>query len=467
VIKSLYLRVVIVFLIVVFISLVLAFFVTSQLFNNTMMNSIQEDQLEIGVQVVQMARELDPKNLDSFIKRFSELKNGSNFQLYDDSARRILFYGTQGSSSKVINLITQTDISYVLAGNTYRSLDYRSVHESVQLVAGLPLEHEGKKYALFISPNFKGKPDEKNKQMIKTSLFIVLLAGSMLILIASRYIVNPLKKLTEATKRLACGDFDVNVPIKHKDELGQLAVSFNHMAGELKQLEHMRQNFVSNVSHEIQSPLTSIRGFSKALRQPDLTEANKNKYLEIIESESERLSRLSENLLKLASLESEHHPFHPVTFDLDEQLRMVVVSHEPQWSELHMELDVDLPRVKITADADQLNQVWINLLGNAIKFTPAYGKIRVSLEPLTDRVIVLIQDTGIGINEEDRERIFERFYKGDRARQRETGSNGLGLAIVKRIVDLHHGTIDVQSEPGKGTVFKVTLPILSYHSRKV
>jgi signal transduction histidine kinase len=465
-IRSLYLRIVIVFLIVVLLSLGLAFFVSSQIFNKKVMNNIQDDQLETGVQAVQMEKELQPRNLDTFIKGFSELKRGSAFRFYSSSGQLVLQYGNNNvTPNKMANSIPQEAISYVFDGHVYRILDYGNVRDAMQIVVGLPFEHNGEQYALFISPNLLGK-DGEFKGMINTVLLVVLFSGSVLILIASRFIVNPLKRLTQATRRLARGDFDVKVSIKQKDELGQLADSFNHMAEELKQLEHMRQNFVSNVSHEIQTPLTSIRGFSKALRQPDIDEANRNKYLEIIELESERLSRLSENLLKLASLESEHHPFHPITFDLDEQLRRIVVSHEPQWSEQHLELDLNLPKVKITADADQLNQVWVNLLGNAIKFTPAYGKIRISLEPLTDRVQVKIRDSGLGISEEDRERIFERFYKVDQARQRDTGSNGLGLAIVRKIVDLHHGTIEVQSELGKGAVFKITLPIIAYPTRK-
>ncbi|NQX67593.1 GHKL domain-containing protein [Paenibacillus alba] len=184
--------------------------------------------------------------------------------------------------------------------------------------------------------------------------------------------------------------------------------------------------------------------------------------MEIIERESERLTRLSENLLKLASLESEHHPFHPSTYDLDEQLRRVLVFYEPQWSEKEQVLDLNLPRVKISADADQLNQVWTNLLGNAIKFTPPQGMIQLKLAAKTDHVVISIQDTGIGIKKEEQERIFERFYKADHARQRGTGGSGLGLAIVRKILERHQGSISVASEPGEGTLFTVILPIITY-----
>ncbi|MNF93423.1 Sensor protein kinase WalK [compost metagenome] len=177
------------------------------------------------------------------------------------------------------------------------------------------------------------------------------------------------------------------------------------------------------------------------------------------------MSRLSDNLLKLASLESEHHPFHPTIYDLDEQLRRIVVFYEPQWTAKELDMDLALPRVKIFADADQLSQVWINVIGNAIKFTPAGGHIFIKLVPLKDRVQVWIQDNGIGIPLDEQGRIFDRFYKVDQARQRDSGS-GLGLAIVRKIIDMHDGTIEVHSEEGKGTQFLIVVPTTHSPSKK-
>ncbi|OPH57200.1 hypothetical protein BC351_25365 [Paenibacillus ferrarius] len=457
-IKSLYTRVVLTFLAVVVISLLVAFPLATVLFTNWVSSDVQAEMLAMGKQIIILSQDVQPKNLDSFLSGSNRLNENYSFTLFNE----------QGESTTPIKLdkkglprIQKWEVADVLAGNIYKSLDYERPKDPFnRMKIGLPLHVGDKTYAIFIHPNFNDMAKHQAQTIILSVLVIVLAVGSLLILIASRYLVNPLKKLTLATERLSRGNFNVHVSSNQKDELGKLAQSFNHMAGELKQLEQMRQDFVSNVSHEIQSPLTSIRGFSKALRGSEIDESERGFYLEIIERESERLSRLSENLLKLASLESEHHPFHPTIYDLDEQLRRVAVFYEPQWSSKQLELDLELPRVKITADADQLSQVWMNLLGNAIKFTPPEGTIRIRLEPLNDRVRVRIQDTGRGIAAADQERIYDRFYKADSARQRETDGSGLGLAIVRKIVELHHGTIEVHSEMDQGTQFTVTIPVM-------
>ena len=166
-------------------------------------------------------------------------------------------------------------------------------------------------------------------------------------------------------------------------------------------------------------------------------------YLGIIEKESARLSKLSENLLKLTSLESDHHPFERRRYRLDKQLRSLILACEPQWHDKGIDMDVSLEDVSIEADEDLLSQVWLNLLHNSIKFTPAGGTIGVRLKRNGQEA-----------------HIFERFYKADRSRDRSTGGSGLGLAIVKRIVEMHTGSVAVQSAPGTGTTFTVRLPAL-------
>lgn len=462
-IKSLYLRVVLTFLAVVVVSVSVAFPLATIFFRNLITNEFQDEMLTIGNQIIKLSEDMQVRQLDSFVTGSNRFNDNYIFTLFNENGEPMT---TVSLNKNGVPRIEASEVAFVLKGSVYKSLDYGMIRDPLKdMKVGIPLKVGDKTFALFIHPYLSEATRRQVQTAVITVLVIVLVVGSLLILIASRYLVNPLKKLTLATQRLARGNFNVHVAVMQKDELGQLAASFNHMAGELKQLEQMRQDFVSNVSHEIQTPLTSIRGFSKALRGSEIEEPERERYLEIIERESERLSRLSDNLLKLASLESEHHPFHPSTFDLDEQLRRIVVFYEPLWAEKQLDMDLSLPRVKISADADQLNQVWMNLIGNAVKFTPVGGQIFVKLVPLRDRVQIWVQDNGIGIAEEDQGRIFERFYKVDQARQRDTGS-GLGLAIVRKIIDLHQGTIEVQSEQGKGTQFLVTLPILTYPVKK-
>jgi signal transduction histidine kinase len=271
-----------------------------------------------------------------------------------------------------------------------------------------------------------------------------------------RNVFNP---IVEAMEKIAKGDFSVRLDSADPDNqmVGVLANSVNKMALELEQMENLRQEFISNVSHEIQSPLTSIGGFAQALQNDHLAVEERHHYLSIIETESRRVSRITEDLLKLAALESEHAKFEPKPYRLDKQVRSLILTCEPQWEEKKLEMNVTLNEVEITADEDLLSQVWTNLIHNSIKFTPQNGKVWVDLRRQGEAVEFKIRDSGIGIAPEDRERIFERFYKADRSRTRSNGGSGLGLAIAKKIVELHGWEIGVESEAGIGTTFTVRL----------
>jgi two-component system phosphate regulon sensor histidine kinase PhoR len=294
-------------------------------------------------------------------------------------------------------------------------------------------------------------------------LFLVLIVGISSYIFRSKRLTRQIGMfgpIIEAMERMAKGDFNIRLePLPGDDPLSELSRSVNNMAVELNQMETMRQEFISNVSHELQSPLTSIRGFARALQDETLSAEDRQHYLSIIETESVRLSKLTENLLELATLDSEHVKFDPALYRLDRQLRTLILACEPQWSEKTLEMDVTLDEVSLVADEDLLSEVWVNLLHNSIKFTPPGGKISVTLCQQAGQVEVTIKDTGVGISVEDQERVFERFFKSDRARDRAKGGSGLGLSIARKIVDLHKGTIKVESRLGEGAVFTVSLPV--------
>ncbi|PFX56493.1 two-component sensor histidine kinase [Bacillus wiedmannii] len=266
-------------------------------------------------------------------------------------------------------------------------------------------------------------------------------------------IIEPIQKITK-------GDFSVKIrnEEKYDGEIGVLVKSINDMTDELNAMEKMRQEFVSNVSHEIQSPLTSIKGFARALQDDNLSEEKRKHYLTIIETETTRLSKLSQNLLKLTLLESEEYTPERVAYRLDQQLKQIVLNSEPLWDKKEIELALDLEKVHIIADQESMSQVWINLIHNSIKFTPIGGTITIQLKEYETLVEVRIRDSGIGISEEQKQHIFERFYKVDSSRNRTYGGSGLGLAIVKKVLDLHQGEIKVESEEGNGTEFIVCIP---------
>lgn len=262
----------------------------------------------------------------------------------------------------------------------------------------------------------------------------------------------------EAMNKIASGDFNVLVKTNELDPFNEVADNFNKMAKELGSLEKLRQDFISDVSHEIQSPLTSISGFAALLKKGNLSESQISHYANIIETESRRLSKLSENLLRLSNLEAEDNNLNLKKYQINKQIESILLMLEPQWSVKNINLDVSLEETIICGDEDLLSQVFINLLNNAIKFTPENGNIGVNLSSDENSIVCKISDTGIGISPQDQLRIFERFYKADKSRDRSLGGNGLGLSIVKKIIDLHGGKISLTSEIGKGTKFTVTLP---------
>lgn len=271
---------------------------------------------------------------------------------------------------------------------------------------------------------------------------------------------NVYEPILEALNNISKGNFNVGLDEKQAEHgmLGELTKSVNNMASELNKMEIMRREFISNVSHEIQTPLTSIKGFAQALQNDTLSPVERKHYLEIIEVESTRLSRIAENLLKLASLEARSVKFEPKPYRLDRQIRRLVLACEPQWSGKDIDMDVALNEVEVTADEDLMSQVWLNLIHNSLKFTPEGGRICLELRSQEEKVEFSIRDSGIGIAEDAQSHIFERFYKADKSRTNSNGGSGLGLSIAHEIIEMHRGSISVASQPGQGATFQVNLP---------
>jgi signal transduction histidine kinase len=266
---------------------------------------------------------------------------------------------------------------------------------------------------------------------------------------------NIFDDLQAVLERVSQGDFDVQLDSDRVGPYREVAETVNRMARDLGSLEQQRQDFVSNVSHEIQSPLTSISGFAGLLRDPGLDEPTRRHYLDIISAECDRLSGLSDKLLRLAALDDT--TLNRSSFRLDDQLRDVILTLEPQWSDKGVEVELDAVPALVDADSELLRQIWVNLIQNAVKFTPPGGnvRVRVAADP-SGGVTVDVTDTGTGIAAGDLPHVFERFYRADKARS--VGGQGLGLALAKRIADLHDGRISVTSTPGTGATFTAHLP---------
>lgn len=239
------------------------------------------------------------------------------------------------------------------------------------------------------------------------------------------------------------------------------AVVLLHDVSDWRRLERMRSEFVANVSHELRTPITAVRGFSETLLDGAMDDPVITKqFLQIINDESERLTRLINELLELSKIESGHIQFRHEPVDLVKLVERTVVRYNHQAEQSGLTIRTELPEqpVELIADGDRVAQVLINLLGNAIAYTTTGGVVTVGVENAGSDVVLRVEDTGIGIPEEDLPRLFERFYRVDKARARRSGGTGLGLAIVKHIVEGHHGRVVVTSEVGKGSCFRVYLP---------
>lgn len=290
-----------------------------------------------------------------------------------------------------------------------------------------------------------------------------LLLAIMISVAIERTIVKPMRSMTWHMGELAKGDFSIRMPPNDRIEINeakQFTKSFNKAAEELSGIEIMRANFISDFSHEFRTPIASISGFAQLLRDQNLSEGEREEYLDIIIDESKRLSNLSEDILNLSRMESSSILTNISAVDVAEGLRRSIAIVEPNADEKNITIDVDIDEAELTGNADYLSQLWTNILQNAVKFTPEGGSIEVSLKnsqmQKAKSVTCTISDNGCGMDETTHAHLFERFYQGDTSHAQE--GNGLGLSLCKRIVDLHGGTIRVISAPGKGSTFVVTLP---------
>lgn len=285
----------------------------------------------------------------------------------------------------------------------------------------------------------------------------VFLSGNLVFIAIADIIVKPITRLTNATKELSKGNYNVRVNYVGDDEISKLNQGFNQMAQQLAKQEETRQKFISDISHEFQTPLTAIQGFANILKDEDLPKSQRQKYADIILFHSKRLSTLSKNMLQLTLLEREEVELEYTTFSIVEQLSRVISTQENQAILKDIEIVFEKPRKDITVNGDEqrLEQVWINIISNAIKYTDNGGLVIIKVKKTSKEVEVSIEDTGRGMSKEVISHIFERFYREDKARSIE--GNGLGLSIVKSIIDLHHGNIDVISQVDVGSTFIIKL----------
>mgnify|MGYP000150040614 CR=1 FL=1 len=288
---------------------------------------------------------------------------------------------------------------------------------------------------------------------------IAIVVAILMIYVFSLKLSRPLKQMKHVASRISNGEFEKRVNIKSKDEVGDLARAFNQMAAALQNLEEMRRAFVANVSHELRTPMTTIRGFIEGILDGTIPPEKHEHYLTVVRDETNRLNRLVNDLLDLAKMESGEVKLNITVFDINELLRRCVIKMETLLVEKDLTVDADFEEeeIRVKGDTDAIERVVLNLMHNAIKFTPSGGRISVITRKSRDTVEVTVKDTGIGIEENELEMIWDRFYKSDKSRSQDKTGTGLGLAIVRNIINEHGQSIYVQSKPSEGTAFTFTL----------
>ena len=287
----------------------------------------------------------------------------------------------------------------------------------------------------------------------------LFVAAAVIVFFLTRQMTRPLTAMARAAGNMARGDFGARAPEEGSREIRELSLAFNQMAAQLSNIEQSRRDFVANVSHELRSPITSIQGFAQGMLDGTIPREEHGQYLRIVVNETHRLSKLINGLLNLSRMENEETSLAYSDFDVNELARRVVISRMTQLEEKQLEVEADFEHdvCFVHADSDQIQQVLINLLDNAIKFTPQGGVITLSTRLQGDHVSLRVKDNGVGILPQDAPHIFDRFYKADKAHTVGKGT-GLGLAICHRIMEKHGQSIRLVSGEG-GAEFEITLAV--------
>lgn len=369
-----------------------------------------------------------------------------------------------GEPFRVENLSNES-IDHVLNGEAYHGMrDFPTetfvtgfFSDEMANTVGTDFSYDGKQYALFLRPDIKFLFTEIH--FLLGGLFIVMALASLIaMLFLARKLIQPITKLTAATKKIGAENFSLSLPVNRGDEIGQLADSFQTMANHLQESDELQKQFINDVSHDFQTPLQNIKGYAALLHDEEVTEKEKKQYANVIESETERLSGLTKQLLLLTSLDSLAAPMQQTTFALDKQIKAVIQKYRWLMEEKNISLSLELTEITFVGQAEYTEKIWENLITNALKYTPVDGIIDITLEEVDEDIVIRFSDNGIGISEENIPHLFDRFYRVDEARHQGIEGTGLGLSIVQQAVALHYGTIQVKSELQKGTTFVIRLP---------
>ncbi|HEY4623245.1 MAG TPA: HAMP domain-containing sensor histidine kinase [Solibacillus sp.] len=451
--KTLYKQYIVVTLVVIVASITLSMLLLGQIYNAQIRPNTDEENFEVAQEVKQILNAMPEESYDAYFQAVAKL--GYQVTIANE-AGQMTHYGTAFKKNELNRamraIIGTKNVYHGIQAYKERFFFMNHFANDVQNTIGVSISLSGEPHALFIRQDNATLFSEMHFLIVGVIIISgIIILGTMIFL--ARQLVQPLKQLQKATEQIAQENYDILLTIERDDELGMLATQFQKMAKRLAENDQTKKDFINNVSHDFQSPLLNIQGYANVLKDGENTEEERVQYLEIIEQETKRLSALTKQLLLLSSLDQKSLPIDKKYFALDQQLKERLFSKRWKLEDKQLELIYELEPVEIYADQHLLEQVWDNLLSNAIRYSEGGSKIAVTCSKKEGFVQVVIQDNGIGIPKEALEKVKERFYRVDPSRSSQ--SSGLGLAIVTEIVKRHDGEFVIESELGKGT--KVTV----------
>lgn len=393
-----------------------------------------------------------------------DLQNASallNCRLWITDTNGRIVYDT--NNIKINEVISDFDITdfgnkYYMVGDFYGNFDNETLSVAIPIVGNFKTEG----YMIFHRGTDVIK--ERTNEVLKTiywTFFIVYDLSLIILLIFTFVVYIPLRKISHASKEFAKGNltYEGLASFTNEDEIGNLGMSLNYMARKLNSLEEDQKKFIGNVSHDFRSPLTSIKGYVEAMKDGTIPPEMQGKYLDIVLSETERLTKLTKSLLTLNAWDNKSNRLDLTEFNLYEMIKPIINSFEGKCEKKHITIDLILGSKDyyVSADRGKIEQVIYNLLDNAIKFSHNDSSIQLDIHDKNDKIFISVKDTGIGIPKESISKIWDRFYKTDLSRGKDKTGTGLGLSITKEIINAHDENINVISTEGVGTEFIFTL----------
>ncbi len=384
----------------------------------------------------------------------------------DTQGQILLSVGKQTDELLPNAAVPQSLINEISGDSLASDTRLEGVFTSVKYTCGVPIHNSsGSMYGMVFVCAQSLMLSELLETIIRAiviSILWVLLAALIAVYLITEKITGPLKEISIAAKQFAKGHFDVRIPVRGNDEIARLAGAMNNMAESLDNYDTMRNSFMSNVSHDLRSPMTSISGFIDGILDGVIPPDKHEYYLRVVSTEIKRLSRLVASLLDLSRIQAGERKFTPAPFDVCEMCREIVISFEQKINDkrLEVEFDCDNEELTVLADRDAIYQIAYNICDNAVKFSSEGGILRITVKRLKNKkALVSIFNMGQGISEEDLPYVFERFYKSDKSRGLNKSGVGLGLFISKTIIEAHGERIWAESEYGKNCCFCFTLPL--------